>query len=290
MQELLEKEIYKFSVVIPVCDKVKNDDLCAAIDSILNQTLMPNEVLITTNTYFLQPVSADLDKYKSKYPEIFNIVLLDKQINLGQALRIGVEKAQNPIVAIMKSDDISDSSRFEKQIAYLKEHPDVDVLGSWIAEFDGNIDNIYAKREVPIEHSEIYNFSKFRNPINHTTVMFKKASVMRAANYTCRKKMADYSLWVTMLYQGCKFANIPECLVNVRAGKDYIKHLSGQNKNFLYEYGVFERFFESGFIGFGQFFKAVILRFIFRISPSSLRVFIHNNFLCKKITANKKGK
>jgi len=279
----MQEKDYKFSVLMPIYIHEKDEELCAAIDSVINQTLMPDEILIIADKDIPQNTKDILEEYKSKYSEIFNPVILDEPANLGKALQIGVNLAKNPIIARMDADDIARSDRFEKQIKYLKEHPDTDLVGSWITEFEGKPENIYAKRELPTEPNEIYNFCKFRNPLNHMTVMYKKESVLKAGNYTARKRMEDYELWATMLYQGCKFANIPEYLVNARAGRDLIKRRSGLDEFFQYEFTLFKEFYDWGFINFQEFFKAVSTKFLLRAIPGWLRAFVYNNFLHKKV-------
>ena len=283
MEKLLEKEDYKFSVLMPIYIHEKDDELRAAIDSVINQTLMPDEILIIADKEIPQNTRDILEEYKSKYPEIFNPVILDEPANLGKALQIGVNIAKYPIIARMDADDIARNDRFEKQIAYLQQHPELDLVGSWITEFEGKPENIYAKRELPTEPNEIYNFCKFRSPLNHMTVMYKKESVLKAGNYTARKRMEDYELWAVMLYQGCKFANIPEYLVNARAGRDLIKRRSGLDEFFQYEFTLFKEFYDWGFINFREFFKAVSTKFLLRAIPGWLRAFVYNNFLHKKV-------
>ena len=283
MEKLLEKEDYKFSVLMPIYIHEKDDELRAAIDSVINQTLMPDEILIIADKEIPQNTRNILEEYKSKYPEIFNPVILDEPANLGKALQIGVNKAKYSIIARMDADDIARNDRFEKQIAYLQQHPELDLVGSWITEFEREPENIYAKRELPTEPNEIYNFCKFRSPLNHMTVMYKKESVLKAGNYTARKRMEDYELWAVMLYQGCKFANIPEYLVNARAGRDLIKRRSGLDEFFQYEFTLFKEFYDWGFINFQEFFKAVSTKFLLRAIPGWLRAFVYNNFLHKKV-------
>ena len=283
MENVLDKENYTFSVLMPIYIHEKDDELRAAIDSVINQTLMPNEILIIADKDIPQNTNRILEEYKSKFPEIFNPVILDEPANLGKALQIGVKLAKNPIIARMDADDISRRDRFEKQIQYLKEHPEIDVVGSWITEFEDEPTNIYAKRELPLNHADIYNFCKFRNPINHMTVMYKKEAVLKAGNYTARKRMEDYELWAKMIYKEYKFANIPEYLVNARAGQNLIKRRSGLDEFFQYEFTLFKEFFDWGFINFNEFFKAVSTKFLLRAIPGWLRAFIYNNFLHKSV-------
>ena len=285
METQLEQD-YRFSVLMPIYIHEKDNELRAAIDSVINQTLMPNEILIIADKDIPQNTRDILEEYKSKYPEIFNPVILSEDANLGKSLQIGVNLAKYPIIARMDADDIASNNRFEKQMKFLQENPDIDLVGSWITEFEESPENIYAKRELPVKQNDIYNFCKFRNPLNHMTVMYKKESVLNAGNYKDRKRMEDYELWARMLHKGCKFANIPEYLVNARAGRNLIKRRSGINEFFKYEYTLFKEFYDWGFINFQEFFKAVTTKFILRAVPGWLRAFIYNNFLHKKAKGN----
>ena len=147
METQLEQD-YRFSVLMPIYIREKDDELRAAIDSVINQTLMPDEILIIADKDIPQNTKDILDEYKSKYPEIFNPVILDEPANLGKALQIGVNLAKNPIIARMDADDIARNDRFEKQIKYLKEHPDTDLVGSWITEFEEMPENILNCRAI----------------------------------------------------------------------------------------------------------------------------------------------
>ena len=57
-------------------------------------------------------------------------------MGLGKALEIGITECQYDLIARMDSDDICHPERFEKQINFMIDNPDVKVLGSWIAEFE----------------------------------------------------------------------------------------------------------------------------------------------------------
>ncbi len=74
----------------------------------------------------------------------------------------------------MDSDDVAMPNRFEKQIKYLEDNPDCDIVGGQITEFIGSENNIVGKRTVPCTHSEIIHYLKSRCPFNHMTVAFKK--------------------------------------------------------------------------------------------------------------------
>ena len=175
----MDKKI-SFSVLIPIYSKENPLFFQQALDSILNQTLLPNEIVIVKDGPLTEDLDSILEKYVSEYQNLFNIVPLEKNVGLGEALKIGIKKCKFNIIARMDSDDIARNDRFEKQIKYLKVHNDIDVLGSWISEFEENPENIISYRQLPVDHDEIHKFGQFRCPINHMTVMYKKTAVLKA--------------------------------------------------------------------------------------------------------------
>ena len=280
----MQKEDYKFSVLMPIYIHEKDNELRLAIDSVINQTLMPDEILIIADKDIPQNTRDILNEYKSKYPEIFNPVILTEDASVGKARAISVQKAKYNIIANMDADDISRNDRFEKQIQFLKENPDVDVVGSCITEFENLPENIYAKRDVPLLHKDIYKYCKFRNPINNMTVMCRKDAVIEAGNYKDLKEFEDYELWSRMIIKGYKFANLSDYLINARAGKEMIVRRQGLNVYFKYEYPLFLSFYKQKFITSEEFFKAIISKYFLRVIPNWLKGFIYYNFLHKKVS------
>ena len=116
-------------------EKPEYFDLC--LKSILvDQTVLPNEIVLVKDGKLTRELEIVLDKYQKQFPKIFNIIQLDKNVGLGNALNIGLEKCKYSIVMRMDSDDISVSDRFEKQLKYMQVHKDVSALGGFIDEFE----------------------------------------------------------------------------------------------------------------------------------------------------------
>ena len=69
---------------------------------------------------------------------------------------LAVAHAKYDWVAIMDADDIALPDRFEKQLAYIAEHPEVAVIGGQIEEFIDSPYNVIDKREVPVDDIYIY--------------------------------------------------------------------------------------------------------------------------------------
>ena len=127
----------------------------------------------------------------------------------------------------MDTDDIAKPDRFEKQLAIFLEHPEIDVVGAWIDEFEGEVSNVLSMRKVPEQHENILRFAKGRCPVNHPVVMFRKSAVLKAGGYKHFPLFEDYYLWVRMLMNGARFYNIQESLLFFRFSPDMFRRRGG---------------------------------------------------------------
>ena len=265
----------KFSVSTSVYKNDKPDFLRVALDSILiHQSVAPDEIVLVQDGPVPYEISRLLIEYKDKFGDIINIIKLPENRGLGNALKLGVENAKYPIIARMDSDDISAPDRFEKQIKYLEGHPDCDIVGGQMTEFIDHPDNIVGKRNVPLSNEDIYQYMKSRCGLNHVTVMFRKDAVMKAGNYQDWFWNEDYYLWVRMMLAGCKFANLPDVLVNVRSGKDQYARRGGM-RYFKSEEGIQRLMLKNQLVSLPRYLFNVSARFAVQVlMPNWLRGFV----------------
>lgn len=214
----------KFSVLMSVYKKEKAEFLEKALKSILiNQSLIPNQVVLVKDgplTYELEKV---INKYVKKFENIIFLVTLKENVGLGKALNVGLNHCKYEIVARMDTDDIAIKDRFKIQLEYMNKYPEIDVLGGYIYEFDQTPGDISRIKTMPLTHEEISNYIKYRNPINHMTVMFKKSAALESGNYQPLYFNEDYYLWIRMFIKGKKFSNISMPLVYARIGNGFIQ-------------------------------------------------------------------
>ena len=249
---------------------------------LVNQSVKPNEIVLVQDGPVPYELSRLLIDYKDKYGNILNVIKLEKNGGLGNALKLGVENAKYDICARMDSDDICLPDRFEKQLAYLETHPECDIVGGQMTEFIDTPDNIVGRREVPLTNEEIYEFMKSRCALNHVTVMFRREAVLKAGNYQDWFWNEDYYLWVRMMMAGCRFANIPDVAVNVRSGADQYARRGGK-KYFDSEIGIKKLMLEKGMITRKEFIINYIQRFIIQLMLSnSVRGWVFRTFARKK--------
>ena len=271
----------RFSVLMSVYYKENPSWFKTALDSVINQTLQPNEIVLIEDGKLTDELYKVIEKYKNQYSNLFKIIPLEKNSGLGEALRVGVLNCSNELIARMDTDDIARNDRFEKQIKFLTENPNIDLVGSWISEFENNPEEIISYRQLPTEHKEIYKFGQFRCPVNHMAVMYKKEAVIRAGNYQTFKNIEDYYLWGRMLKQGSVFANIPECLVNVRAGKAMFKRRANLTYFFNSEFPLHTELYKMGFINLKQYLRNISSKFLLRVIPFWAMSLIYKKFLRK---------
>lgn len=271
--------MFLFSVVTSIYKNDIPNYVRAALDSMLvTQSVKPNEIVLVQDGPVPYGLSRLVIEYKEKYGDILNIIVLDKNGGLGNALRLGVENAKYDIIARMDSDDICLPDRFEKQLAYLEAHPECDIVGGQMTEFIDSPDNIVGRREVPLSNEEIYEFMKSRCALNHVTVMFRKEAVLKAGNYQDWFWNEDYYLWVRMMLAKCQFANIPEVAVNVRSGADQYARRGGK-KYFDSEIGIKKMMLAKGMITKKEYIINYIERFIVQlILPNRIRGWVFRTF------------
>lgn len=273
-----------FSVLMSV---YKNDDpifLRMALESIFNhQVTKPTDIVIVFDGPLNNELYLVLNDFRNGKENIVRFFPLEKNQGLGQALRIGINHCQGEYICRMDADDISTPDRFLKQIAYMQANPEIDVLGTDIAEFEFSIKEEMRVRICPKSHIDIVKMCKRRNPMNHVSICMKKEAVLECGNYESILLLEDYYLWIKMIANGKKFANINECLVYVRIGNGFNekrssnKRIEGWKKlqKYMYEYKMISKF---------DIYINMSLIYFFVYSPIWIKKIIYSKILRKGVT------
>lgn len=258
-----------FSVLMSIYKNDKSDEVVNALDSIFNQSCKPSQIVLVLDG----PISEDLRDaiylFAKKNP-IIDIVPLNENVGLGKALSIGLGYCKYDYIARMDSDDYSLPDRFEKQVRYLQDHPDIDVLGGQIAEYDSTMVNKLAVRKVPTTMTVIVQMMKRRNAMNHVTVMYRKSAVLNSGNYQHCPYFEDYYLWCRMINNGCKFHNLDDVIVNVRTGEGMYQRRGGKVYNEAI-IGFQKKILKLGLINRVQYFTNLIIRLSVANMPNFFR-------------------
>ena len=213
----------KYSVLMSV---YKNDNplfLKLALESIYdNQTKKPDEIVVVFDGPISNELREVLNGFRIGKENIVKFLPQKENKGLGEALRIGSNYCTGDYIFRMDSDDISDPRRFEVQMAFIEENPEIDVLGTDIAEFNKSLNEKKMRKRVCFaNHNDIVKMGKRRNPMNHVTVCIKKESLFKSGGYLPLRYVEDYYLWIRMINAGFTFANINESLVYVRVGNGF---------------------------------------------------------------------
>ncbi|RHS73942.1 glycosyltransferase [Clostridium sp. AM43-3BH] len=273
-----------FSVAMSVYKSDNPDFFDRALSSITDeQTIKPNEIVLVVDGPVSNEINNVINKYEKKY-EVFNVIRLEQNGGLGNALKIAVENATYELIARMDSDDVSVSTRFEEQLKYFEINPEIDIVGGDITEFIGEENNIVGKRSVPLSNESIREYMKTRCAMNHVSVMYKKKAVESAGGYQDWFWNEDYYLWIRMWLNGAVFANTGSVLVNVRVGEEMYQRRGG-SKYFESEKGLQDYMLKNKMINHSTYIKNVTKRLIIqKLMPNKLRGWVFRTFARKKVS------
>lgn len=269
----------KFSVSMCVYSEDNPKDFKIAVDSILNQTVEPTEVVIVVDG----PVPECLNNIIEKYEQnpIVNVIRLKTNQGHGNARRVGLDACKHEYVALMDADDISVSDRFEKQIKVFEADSSLSVVGGNINEFIKTTENVVGRRIVPEKDIDIKEYMKKRCPMNQVTVMFNKKDVNSVGSFIDWYCEEDYYLWLRLGLVGKSFYNIQENLVNVRVGNEMYQRRGGW-KYFKSEAKLQGFMREKKIIGFGTYVVNVVERLVVQVLlPNKVRGWIFRKFARK---------
>ena len=269
-----------FSVLMAIHAKENPVLFQKSLESLYQQTLKATKVVMVCDGELTPELEDVLHVMKSKIP--LKLVRSPQNLGLGKALQLGIKECEHELIARADTDDISMPQRFQKQIEFMAENADIDLIGSSILEFEDDPKIIMNEKKVPLSHACISVYAKWRNPINHMSVVFRKSSVYKAGGYGDFRYAQDYHLWAKMLMNGCKFANIADPLVLASAGDRMISKRGGF-RYFLNEFKIQQEFLRIGFISPVHFILNSITRFAVRIIPDSWRRFVYHHLLRKRL-------
>ena len=267
----------KFSVLLSLYHKENPQYLRGALDSIFAQTIRANEVVLLEDGTLPEKLESVVLEYEQRYEEL-KVVRFAENRGLGYALNDGLQHCSNELIARADTDDICKPERFEKQLKVFEEHPEYDLVSSWIDEFVDSPSQVTSVRTLPETPEENLKYAKSRCPVNHPSVMYKKSAVLAAGGYLTQYFPEDYFLWIRMLMNGCKFYNIQESLVYFRYSPETFKRRGGW-KYACDEAKVQTQIYQMGFTSLPQYLKNLIIRFTTRIMPNWIRGFIYQKML-----------
>ena len=269
-----------YAALMAVYDKELPAFFQCAIQSVMEQTLPPEEFVIVCDGPLTESLNSVLSHYEQKYPGIFHIVRLKESKGLGPALREGVTACGCELIMRMDSDDISLKDRAALQLKYMEDNPEIGVVGGFIDEFVGE-GNVIAQRCVPLTPAEIRKTLRFRNPVNHVTVMMRKSVILQSGNYMDVPGFEDYHLWVRVLKQH-EIANLQNTLCLVRC--DQMMERRGGLQYFQNTKRFMNYLREEKIISAAEYIRNVLIRFCASVLlPPGIRASLFRMLMRRKI-------
>lgn len=215
----MEERNEKISVIMGIFNCAGT--LPDAVESIINQTYT-NWQLVMCDDGSTDETYATAKKYADLYPDKIILLKNDRNMKLSYSLNRCLEHATGFYVARMDGDDISAAKRFEKQVAFLKLHPQYSLVGTAMRRFsDKGQADIQFGAKAPDRYT-------LRNtvPFNHATIMTYKSVYDELDGYLVSartERSQDYDLWFRFYAKGYEGNNLTEPLYFVREDINSIK-------------------------------------------------------------------
>jgi len=251
------------SVIIPIW-KPNFSHLKTCIDSVLAQTYSDIEIIII----YKKSPGFDESFYRLiKECEDDKIKVVEESGGLSVALNTGIMKSRGKFIARMDGDDFCEVNRFERQLKF-KENHKCNVVGSWghCISYEGKK---IAKIQVPTTHQEIRKKMMLHNTILNSSVLMDGRMLEDVGFYDTFFVIAsDYDLWFRAMFNGYKFANVPEYLVSIRDSHQSVTHGSTWKKARIYAIKAKNRaFLRYGFFKPRDVFYHLLTPLTYFISP-----------------------
>lgn len=208
----------KISVLMPVYNGEKY--LREAIKSLLSQTFTDFE-LIAINDASLDQSLNILKSYTDP-----RLIIINNPTNQGliKTLNIGLLRARGVYCVRLDQDDIAIPNRLEKQLQFLENHPEIDLVGSWAECIDTRGLSLKISRN-PTNPLLIKYELLFNNVMFHSSIFFRTAIVRKNGGYEEHNPIAihseDYEMY-SRPGKELRCTNIPEVLFKLRLHNESI--------------------------------------------------------------------
>lgn len=190
-----------------------------AIESVLAQTFTDFELIIVEDPSSCsgRNLLAGLDDPRIRYFANEARTSLPRQHNRG------LTEARGRFICRFDADDICEPQRLERELAFLQDHPDIDVVGSALTVINEQ-STVIGQRRYPTSHAAIVAAMRRFNPIANSTVMFRREVHERFGGWRDAVLPAqDYEWYSRLAAGGARFANLGEPLVRYRLHRQSIK-------------------------------------------------------------------
>ena len=209
-----------FDVLMAVYIGDKIETFQNAVESVLKNTIKPNNFIIVADGPLEPAIDDYLQVIEYEYTHV-RLYRLQHNVGLAEALNFGLNKCQSELVFRADADDVNLPNRFDLQLREFQEKK-CDILGGQILEIDPLTGDQRLKR-VPESVQSIRSYARFRNPVNHMSVLFKKSKIIELGGYPLIPLKEDYALWLKAMSNDLILMNSNQIYVKARAGSSMLK-------------------------------------------------------------------
>jgi glycosyltransferase involved in cell wall biosynthesis len=268
----------EYSVLMSVYDRELPENLNESLESMLMQSYPPSDFVLVCDGKLTNELNIIVKSFENEFKKIFRIVRIEENVGTGKALNEGIKACKYDFIVRMDSDDISLPNRCLKQMLLFAVRPGLDIIGTYVDEFDDSTEMTVATKKVPVMNKEIKKYSKYRNPFNRQSVAFRKSFAEKIGGYSDLKLCEDYDFVVRMLYNGARGQNIPESLVRYRVDKSTadVRRSFRMTRGFI---RVRWEIYKLGYTHFHQFLLPCIMQMVMFILPKRFTNWVYGRFL-----------
>ncbi len=269
---------HHISVIIATYKGEKPAYLDRALRSIWDdQKRKPDEIVLVEDG----PLTTGLCNVVDAWKEILEsrLVVIEKPVNQGlaAALNDAIEVAHGDLIARMDSDDISLPDRFMLQEQYMDEHPEVDILGGSIREFNDE-GTLSAVQRYPRTMQEVLRTMYKASPLAHPTVMYRSSFFKAGYRYSSKYHICeDVTMWYDAAAGGRVINSLQDVLLEFRRNPSVMQRRSREKawSEFLaYNDGISRLYGKFSYKYIYSF-----MRMCFRLMPASLVSLIYDSKL-----------
>lgn len=185
--------------------------LRAALDSILAQTYQNWEVIFWDN----QSTDDSAAICKSYGDPRIRYFYAGEHTELGAARIQAFQQIYGELVAVLDADDISHPDRLTMQVAFLEQHPEVALVGSW-AQYIDEQERVFDEFKPPADQEELQDCLGWTNPIVHSSAMYRYQMALQVGGYSKDIIWAQDFALMLALAQRNKVAIIDDFLCQLR--------------------------------------------------------------------------
>ena len=273
---------HKVSVIVNIWAKDNASSLFRSLQSVLKQNHKPDEVLIVIDGL----ISNELHRIISDFSTASNFLVKQIEIpiatGLWNARNIGIQSAEHEFIAVHDADDVMHPDRLKIQLDQIS-NLEIDVLGSPVFEFDAITENILGLRLLA-RIGQLSHKMLWQNVINHSSVMFRKSSVIAVGGYRNVHLAEDYDLWLRLICAGKNLSMTDSVLQAFSVDSDLNKRRGGAkfiSSEFALHRLVRSTELQNPFVSWVR----LALRLFYRLGPKFSRQ-IHRSKLQAKKSQN----